>query len=100
MVVTQRLSQAQAIITLLKTADKQTAISGDTITYTLTYTNDGASPATNITVSDPIPSGTTYIPNSATSSGQYNTTENKLTWNIPTLAVGANSTATFQVKVQ
>ena len=38
----------------------------DVIEYRLTYTNNGQSPLKNISVTDPIPSGTEYIVRSAT----------------------------------
>jgi len=41
-----------AIITVLKTADKATAKPGDIITYTLLFTNTGGGAASNISVSD------------------------------------------------
>lgn len=39
---------------------------GDTIIYTITYTNKGTEPATNAVIDDPIPQGTAYVTNSAT----------------------------------
>lgn len=39
--------------------------SGETIQYTITYTNTSKEPAVNAVVDDPIPAGTTYISGSA-----------------------------------
>jgi uncharacterized repeat protein (TIGR01451 family) len=38
---------------------------GDTIIYTITYRNEGATEARDILVNDPIPTGTVYVINSA-----------------------------------
>jgi uncharacterized repeat protein (TIGR01451 family) len=43
---------------------------GEEILYTLNYRNTGDEAATNIVISDPIPSGTMYIPGSATDTGE------------------------------
>jgi uncharacterized repeat protein (TIGR01451 family) len=37
---------------------------GDTLRYTVSYTNSGQDPATNFVMRDPIPAGTTYVPGS------------------------------------
>ena len=46
---------------LLKAVDKTTAKSGDTLTYTITYTNASSTPVSNIVVSDGTPSYTTFV---------------------------------------
>lgn len=57
------------ISTPTKTSDKQLADIGDTITYTITFRNGGTVPATNVTLIDSTPSGTTFIPDSVTING-------------------------------
>ncbi|XBB51787.1 hypothetical protein WMZ06_17865, partial [Bacillus sp. SW7] len=52
-----------------KSSDKAFALLGDTITYTIPLQNIGTVPATNVLVTDPIPAGTTFIPNSVTING-------------------------------
>ncbi len=42
---------------------------GDTITYTVTVTNTSSTPQTGIQLTDPLPAGTTYVPNSTTVTG-------------------------------
>ena len=37
---------------------------GDVLQYNVSYTNTGADPATNFVMRDPIPSGSSYVPNS------------------------------------
>lgn len=37
---------------------------GQTISYTLTVTNSGEAPQTNLAISDPLPAGTTFVPGS------------------------------------
>jgi uncharacterized repeat protein (TIGR01451 family)/fimbrial isopeptide formation D2 family protein len=43
-----------------KTAPAQVAAGGD-LTWTLSVTNAGPDPATNVTIDDPLPSGTTFV---------------------------------------
>ena len=52
---------------LSKTANKTTVTSGEVVTYTITYDNDGAGPAKNAVIEDVIPANTTYIGGSASS---------------------------------
>ena len=42
---------------------------GDTLRYTITVQNSGAVPATNVTLSDPVPANTTYYANSTQLNG-------------------------------
>jgi uncharacterized repeat protein (TIGR01451 family) len=42
---------------------------GDTIVYTINYTNNAAEPVIDATINDPIPQGTIYIPDSAKGDG-------------------------------
>lgn len=52
---------------LSKTANKTTVTSGEVVTYTITYDNDGAGSAKNAVIEDVIPANTTYIGGSASS---------------------------------
>lgn len=58
------VSNQGCAITLVKTADKSNVFSGDTLTYTTTYTNIIAqtlgTPPSMLQITDAIPSGTTY----------------------------------------
>jgi len=58
---------------LSKTANKTTVTSGEVVTYTITYDNDGAGPAKNAVIEDVIPANTTYVGGSASSSNAIHT---------------------------
>ena len=60
-----------------------TATAGAPISYSITATNNGPSAAANVTISDPLPAGTTFV--SLTSPGG---------WSCTTPAVGAGGTVT------
>ncbi len=74
---------------ITKTIDNTTATVGQQITYTLRVTNNGPNDATGTSVSDPLPSGLSFV--SATPSvGTYNPTTG--IWSIGNLANGAIAT--------
>jgi len=56
-----------------KTADKSNVTSGEVVTYTITYDNDGAGSAKNAVIEDVIPANTTYIAGSASSGNTIHT---------------------------
>ncbi|MED3271938.1 cell surface protein [Bacillus thuringiensis serovar silo] len=58
-----------AMITMVKSVDQTLVTLGDTITYTTILTNNGNTNATNITFTDLIPDGTTFITDSVTING-------------------------------
>ncbi|TKJ07660.1 DUF11 domain-containing protein, partial [Bacillus cereus] len=58
-----------AMITMVKSVDQTLVTLGDTITYTTILTNNGNTNATNITFTDLIPNGTTFITDSVTIDG-------------------------------
>lgn len=58
-----------AMITMVKSVDQTLVTLGDTITYTTVLTNSGNTNATNITFTDLIPDGTTFITDSVTIDG-------------------------------
>ncbi|MFI5252537.1 MAG: hypothetical protein ACHQQQ_08935 [Bacteroidota bacterium] len=51
------------VMTLVKAVDKNNAKPGDTLSYTVTYTNTGVALADSVTVTDITPQYTTYIHN-------------------------------------
>jgi uncharacterized repeat protein (TIGR01451 family) len=81
-----------------KSVDKNSANVGDTLTYTLSYSNPTANTFINAILEDPIPASTTYITDSATGGATFDGT--KLIWNLGTIAAGASDSVSFQVKIQ
>jgi uncharacterized repeat protein (TIGR01451 family) len=53
----------------LKSVDRAAAAPGDTITYTITYTNTGNLDALNVVVIDPVPAASAYVAGSASGAG-------------------------------
>ena len=78
-------------LTILKTAGLTTENGVQKITYSITVTNNGTAAASNVSVTDNLPSSVTYVSNTATAG----TTWSAPTWSIPTLAV--NGTATLSI---
>lgn len=76
-------------LSILKTSDKSTANVGDTVTYTLTLTNNGPDSATGVTVTDLLHSGLNFI-SASTSTGTYATSTGL--WTVGNLANNASTT--------
>jgi len=81
-----------------KRVDKSSAQSGDTLTYTISYSNPTQNTFTNAILEDPIPAGTTYVANSATGGATFD--GSKIIFNIGNLAAGAGGSIQFQVRVE
>ena len=103
-----------AVISLLKSASVSNVDATSSnpaareVEYTLAYQNTGNTTATNVTITDVLPAGLTYVTGSATVNGTavsdaadadgYNFTSGTATLVIP--AVAANSTGVLKFKVQ
>ena len=70
---------------------------GQTVTYTLSLVNTGNGPATGVTVTDVVPSGTVYVPGSASNGGTF--ASGTVTWSGLTVAAGGSLALTFRVTV-
>ncbi len=78
----------QADLQVTKTVSNPTPNVNDTITYTITLTDNGPDPATNVTVQDTLPTGVTFV--SATPVGVYNPTSG--VWTVGTVNPGTPQT--------
>lgn len=83
-----------------KTVNRSFVTLNDIITYTLSFQNVGTVSATNVTITDSIPAGTTFIPDSVTINGVPQAGINPAS-GIPigTLTPTERVTITFQVQV-
>ncbi|MBN8590077.1 MAG: DUF11 domain-containing protein [Rhodothermia bacterium] len=86
----------QPDLKLLKTASSSSVNSGQTLTYTITLTNEGTASATGVVIRDVLPAAVAYVSSSA-SQGSYNNATGL--WTVGTVAVGASLTLTLTVTV-
>jgi uncharacterized repeat protein (TIGR01451 family) len=93
----------QTYITLVKTVvhDGQPEV-GDTLTYGLTVSNTSTN-ETNVTITDPIPPGTTFVPGSITNGGPfvgvYDASQNAVVWTAAAFNNGVTANLSFQVTI-
>ncbi len=105
--------QPEPVLGLQKAADPSGMVKrGDTITYTLTASNTGTGAATGCTITDAIPSHTSYVTDSTTLNGSpvsdvggttplvSGMSVNSSGKPAGTIAAGADAAVTFQVTVQ
>lgn len=86
----------QADLAITKTVSNAAPNVGSNVTFTLTVTNNGPSPATGVSVADLLPAGYVYV--SDTSGGAYNAATGA--WTIGTLAGGASTSLDVTATVQ
>jgi uncharacterized repeat protein (TIGR01451 family)/MYXO-CTERM domain-containing protein len=84
-------SEGQPNISVQKAAP--TAVSSSDVTFTITYSNFGSGPAINLVLTDPIPSGSSFV--SATNGGTF--AGGVVTWHVGDL--GKNASASVSVTV-
>lgn len=88
---------ATADLSITKTASDNNPAAGTSITFTITTTNTGPSNATNVEVTDMLPTGYTFVSASAPTGTTYNNTTGK--WAVGNLNNGSSSTLTITVTV-
>lgn len=99
------------IVSLNTLVDRATATTGDTLTYTITYSASGPNTAANFAITDPIPVGTSYLPGmmrwngtpltdaADDDAGFFDVANNRVVFRIGNVTGGDNGTVTFQVRV-
>jgi len=75
-----------------------TASVGDTLRYTLSYTNNSGVTLTGVQLLDVLPSYTTQL--SVDGNGYYSSATNMITWNFASVPSGSTITSSYQAKVQ
>ncbi|MFH6958147.1 gliding motility-associated C-terminal domain-containing protein [Flavobacterium aquidurense] len=93
---TETITVTNLDLAVVKTVNNARPNEGETISYTITVTNNGASNATNVSLVDKLPVGVTYV-SDIVSSGNYNNGSGL--WTIGNLANGAVATLTIDAKV-
>ncbi len=83
------------LLTLAKSVSPDSALPGHTITYTLAYANNGST-ATNVILTDVLPSGVQYVANSGGANSMYDPNGNTVFWSLDTLAPGEMGQVTLQ----
>jgi uncharacterized repeat protein (TIGR01451 family) len=89
-VVVGNLSSAD--VAIVKTATPNPVLEGTPLTYTLTVTNNGPASATNVMVTDTLPSVLTYLQATATPSGSCSDASGTVTCLLGTMANAATTT--------
>lgn len=85
-----------ADLSLVKSVNDPTPTIGNEVIFTVTINNSGPSDATNVTVTDQLPSGYTYV-GFDSNRGAYNNVTG--VWNIVSLASGASATLNITATV-
>ncbi len=81
-------------LSITKTADQSNYNVGNTVTYTITVTNNGLNPATGVVVTDTLPAGLTIVDADGGS-----VVGNVITWNIANIAAGGQQVLTVTATV-
>jgi uncharacterized repeat protein (TIGR01451 family) len=85
-------------LSITKTDSVDPVAAGSSLTYTLLVTNNGPSTATNVVVTDSLPTGLTFTSGTSTV-GSVTNASNVVTGNVGTLAPGASATITVIASV-
>ncbi|MBI1748686.1 MAG: DUF11 domain-containing protein [Acidobacteria bacterium] len=85
-----------ADVTIVKSAPL-TVISGNDLTYTLNFSNQGTAPADNVKIVDTMPAGVTFV--SASPSGVFDVLTGTVTFAVGALLPGGSGTASITVTV-
>jgi uncharacterized repeat protein (TIGR01451 family) len=91
------LAPASADLSIAKTTTQTTAQTGNLVTYTITVSNAGPSPATSVVVNDTLPAGLQFV--SATPSQGTCNAASPLSCSLGTINSGANATITLVTRV-
>ena len=85
-------------ITGKKEVNTSEAKVGDTLTYTITLTNNGNADGT-VTVTDEIPTGITLVADSITANGSYNEENKTITWTDVKVEAGKTAEVSFKATI-
>ncbi len=86
----------QPPLSITKAATPDPVVEGGTLSYNLTVHNGGTADLVDVTVTDPVPAGTTYL---GCSPAPCSEAGGVVTWSGLDIAAGADGTVSFQVQV-
>jgi uncharacterized repeat protein (TIGR01451 family) len=101
-----------AVVEVKKTASVSSVLAGGEIEYVLTYKNTGNSTATDVNITDVLPSNVVYVTGSATVGGTaqtdavdadgfvYDAASGTVTFKVPSLAINTTGSVKFRVMVK
>ncbi|MGL5416309.1 MAG: DUF7507 domain-containing protein [Clostridium sp.] len=88
-----------ATLNLVKSVDKDLAIVGEIVTYTIVVTNSGSTAANPAIITDIVPNGTSYVAGTLKVNGIANAGDPNTGFNVGPIAAGATKTIVFSVKI-
>ena len=88
----------KAVLSIRKTSDKTKYYAGNSVVYNIHVKNKGPDSATNLIVTDTLPTGMTFV--SSTRGGVWDSARRTITWNLDNLASGAHFIATVTAKIK
>ena len=89
-----------AKLSVVKSVDKNFAVKGETLTYTITITNSGNVDINDIFFTDNIPQGTTFVEKSVSIDGtDMPAYRSDIGYNVANLPPNAGATTSFRVTV-
>jgi len=86
-----------ADLAITKSVSPGNPVVGNAMTYTLAIQNNGPSPATGVTATDPLPTGYVAYQSASSSQGSCSQSAGKVTCALGSLSVGGTATATINV---
>ncbi|KAL1110006.1 hypothetical protein AAG570_014012 [Ranatra chinensis] len=99
--LTHTVKQKSPFLEISKTSDVAFGMHinlNSIITYTVHVQNTGDKAQPAYTITDKVPTNTTYVDASADNGGTLDTSTGIITWNMPILDPGASATVSFQAK--
>jgi uncharacterized repeat protein (TIGR01451 family) len=93
-------AEAAADLALTKSDSPDPVVSGNNLTYTILVTNGGTTPATNVVVTDTLPSGVDFVSATGSQGTPCTRTGDVVTCNLGTIANGGSATVTIVVQAK
>jgi len=95
---TASVNVTDASISLSKSASTIASVTeGQSVTYTISYQNNGSASLSNVVITDSLVAGLNY--SSSSNSGSFNGSTRKVTWNIGSLSVGQSGSVTVTITI-